>query len=351
MKTHFVTNFPESELLRIRAQMWDMFSSMKSHWCGTVRVGDMHIGIDCRIQNVAEKMSEFFVHNMPGANIDTSDIQMHLFTGNPRNIFAIPDKCECVQIFSTADINSTPDIIVTPTYACIVRENKMLFMAAPEQNNPLVTLVMGENHLLMRQIRHMLYHTSHFFMHGAVVGLDDYGVMISGLSGAGKSTLAAWCAHLGMDFVGDDRVVISMQNGQPIANPVYTTVSTSEQIADFPARVVATNIDRAKDIFVFNPEFKFRHDIPIRAIIEPMRGNYDTPRIVTAPRAGIMAKIVMDYSNMGCLINSPNPINDWHDISKLFQGVEFYHLHLGRSIADNANAICEFIKQKGKKCI
>ena len=48
----------------------------------------------------------------------------------------------------------------------------MLFMAAPEQNNPLVTLVMGENHLLMRQIRHMLYHTSHFFMHGAVVEME-----------------------------------------------------------------------------------------------------------------------------------------------------------------------------------
>ena len=351
MKTHFITNFPESEFNRINTQLWDMFSERSSCWCGVVNVGDSVIGVDCRIENTAEKMSEFFAHNTQNADINNADVQMYLFTGNPYDIINIPDKCECVQIFVGANIATMPDIIVTPTYVSVVRDKKMLFMAASEQNNPMVTLVMGENHLLMRQIRHMLDDADTFFMHGAVVGRDDFGVMLSGLSGAGKSTLAAWCAYLGMDFVGDDRIAINMRDGVPVANPVYTTVSMSEKIANFPARVVATNIDRAKDIYVFNPDFHFRHDIPIRAIIEPVRGNFDAPSIVPVGKTGILATIVTDYSNMGCLINSPNPIKDWRDISNLFAGVDFYHLHIGPNIADNANAICEFIKQKGKICI
>ncbi len=351
MKTCFITNFPSDDFARINMRMRDMFTRISPHWCGTIGVGDDVIGVDCRISNIAEKMSAFFVHNIPGGDFNGANIKISLFTGNPYDIIDIPAKCECVQIFKGANITTMPDIIITPTYACIVRDNEMLFMAAPEHDNPLVTLVMGENHLLMRQIRHMLDGGNTFFMHGAVVGYDDYGIMLSGLSGAGKSTLAAWCAHMGMDFVGDDRIAINVRDSVPMANPVYTTVSMSENIPNFPARVVATNIDRAKDIFVFNPEFVFRHNIPIRAIIEPVRGNFDVPRIVPVNKTGVLAKIVTDYSNMGCLINSPNPINDWRDISNLFAGVEVYHLQIGPNIADNANTICNFIKQKGKICI
>jgi hypothetical protein len=235
--------------------------------------------------------------------------------------------------------------------ASVISTVVFLIMAAPIENNRDVTLIMGENHLLMRQIRHMLSGDRMFFMHGAVVGLDDFGVLISGLSGAGKSTLAAWCAHYGMGFVGDDRIVVCMQNGVPVANPVYTTVSMSEKIPDFPAYVVSTNVDRAKDIYVFNSDFKFCRNMPIRAILEPTRGNFLDAGIIPAEKSGILSKIVMDYSNMGCLVNSPNPINDWRDISNLFQNVDFYRLNLGDCIADNAMKICDFIKQKGKICI
>ena len=351
MKTHFIKNFPLSEFNRVCAIMADMFSQAESYWHGTVGVGCKSIGVDCRVKNTAERMSEFFVDNTPGADINASDIQMHLFTGEPRDIFNIPEKCECIQFFCSGDIGVSPDIIVTPTYACIVRGKEMLFMAAPIENNRDVTLIMGENHLLMRQIRHMLSGDGMFFMHGAVVGLDDFGVLISGLSGAGKSTLAAWCAHYGMGFVGDDRIVVCMQNGVPVANPVYTTVSMSEKIPDFPAYVVSTNVDRAKDIYVFNSDFKFCRNMPIRAILEPTRGNFLDAGIIPAEKSGILSKIVMDYSNMGCLVNSPNPINDWRDISNLFQNVDFYRLNLGDCIADNAMKICDFIKQKGKICI
>jgi hypothetical protein len=46
------------------------------------------------------------------------------------------------------------------------------------------------------------------FVHGAGVGLDGHGVLVAGAGGSGKSTTAVLCAAAGLQFAGDDYVVI-----------------------------------------------------------------------------------------------------------------------------------------------
>ncbi len=46
------------------------------------------------------------------------------------------------------------------------------------------------------------------FVHGAGVGLDGRGVLVAGAGGSGKSTTALLCADAGLQFVGDDYVVV-----------------------------------------------------------------------------------------------------------------------------------------------
>ncbi|MGD2052093.1 MAG: hypothetical protein PVI35_06425 [Acidimicrobiia bacterium] len=46
------------------------------------------------------------------------------------------------------------------------------------------------------------------FVHGAGVGIDGHGVLIAGAGGSGKSTTAVLCADAGLQFAGDDYVVI-----------------------------------------------------------------------------------------------------------------------------------------------
>ena len=61
-------------------------------------------------------------------------------------------------------------------------------------------------------------------IHASCVAVEGRGVLILGTSGAGKSALALQMMALGADLVSDDRVALSMQNGQVIADavpPIY----------------------------------------------------------------------------------------------------------------------------------
>ncbi len=46
------------------------------------------------------------------------------------------------------------------------------------------------------------------FVHGAGVGLNGHGALIAGAGGSGKSTTALLCADAGLQFAGDDYVVV-----------------------------------------------------------------------------------------------------------------------------------------------
>ena len=66
-------------------------------------------------------------------------------------------------------------------------------------------------------------HSGMFLLHGAAVGKGGKGVLIGGMGGAGKSTLAVSCLLRGMDFAGDDYVLIS-RRGPHLAMPFFHTV-------------------------------------------------------------------------------------------------------------------------------
>lgn len=65
-------------------------------------------------------------------------------------------------------------------------------------------------------------------IHGAAVGLQGQGVILSGLSGAGKSSLAAACLMSGMQYVSDDTMFLDLQNGK--AYPMCSTIHLAPEI-------------------------------------------------------------------------------------------------------------------------
>ncbi len=58
-------------------------------------------------------------------------------------------------------------------------------------------------------------------VHAGAVADDHGAVLLGGNSGAGKSTSTMACAHGSLDVLGDDQVIIEIDNGAPIAHPVY----------------------------------------------------------------------------------------------------------------------------------
>lgn len=59
--------------------------------------------------------------------------------------------------------------------------------------------------------------------HAAVVGEDGRAVLLAGPSGAGKSTTALACLGAGLDYLGDDTVMLGMAEGRVTAHSLYST--------------------------------------------------------------------------------------------------------------------------------
>jgi hypothetical protein len=72
-------------------------------------------------------------------------------------------------------------------------------------------------------------------VHAGAVGMDGRGLLLAGAGGAGKSTLAVTCLEAGMDYVGDDYVLLS-SGPRPRARALYGTAKLDDgAIGSVPA--------------------------------------------------------------------------------------------------------------------
>lgn len=73
----------------------------------------------------------------------------------------------------------------------------------------------------------------YLLLHGAVVGVDGVGALITAPSGKGKSTLALAGLISGMEYVSEDYVLVSREGpavGHPILSTAYLTTQTLEML-------------------------------------------------------------------------------------------------------------------------
>jgi hypothetical protein len=82
------------------------------------------------------------------------------------------------------------------------------------------------------------------FVHAGAIGLGDSAVLVGGPSGSGKSTTALACLLDGLDYLGDDYVLVDDQSAT-----IYSLYSAAklqpEQVTAFPElRAALTNADR-----------------------------------------------------------------------------------------------------------
>ena len=351
MRTHYVKNFPIDKYNAIMAQYEKLAISSTPLWRGTVDIGPQQIYIQCHIPELAKQIPDWFISTYENATPDEATPQLYLFDGVESDLLNRPADCEICHIFCGDAITNTPDIIAAHNFTFIRDARRVFFRGLKYSIDSDVRLVMGENHILMRQIKCLLENTDTQMFHGAVIGCGDFGVMLSGLSGAGKSTLAAQCLKRGLDYVGDDRIAITKISNEIIANPVYTTISFTNDMPDFPAHYIAKNYTKEKNIYRFNNDFRFRHNLPIRTIISPVKTINSAPRIVPGDKQAIISHIVTDYSNISNMVHSPTPLLDAIKIRELFESCEFLNLELGPNISENCDILCNFITKRMKNAI
>lgn len=118
-------------------------------------------------------------------------------------------------ILSMADLESGRAVVWLPSHSGVVAFWRV---------RPLRTVL---DWALARPGRHLV--------HAGAVGVDGRGVLLAGPGKAGKSTTAAACLDGGMQFAGDDYVLVSAGE-RPVAHPLFGILRLDDRsLAGFPS--------------------------------------------------------------------------------------------------------------------
>ena len=131
-------------------------------------------------------------------------------------------------------------------------------------------------------------------IHGAAVALDGRGILLTAPGGSGKSTTALMCALAGMDYLGDDYVVIDPQLRQ--IHMVYQTaklfvpsLALLPQLED--AVINRDKLDRDKGIlFLDNADVTMSTSAALTAIVVPQVDTASKTRLKSiSPQDALLA--------------------------------------------------------------
>jgi predicted O-methyltransferase YrrM len=129
------------------------------------------------------------------------------------------------------------------------------------------------------------------FVHAGAVGADGGGVLLAGASGSGKSTTALACVDAGLEYAGDDYVILTT-DGAPRAHCVYTTAKLDSGALERLPRLAAAVVDHRRgtenkavlDIHAYRPEV-VRSSLPVDGIVVPVVGRSERLRVRRASAA------------------------------------------------------------------
>lgn len=341
MPTNYIKNFDINQFKELYKKLSCERAEKKPFWIGTVYIGQQPLYIECYVKWLADKIPEYFFKSVPGVHIKNSK-ELYILNSGVKKFMNNLDVWTTNVYWCDENIYRCPDLIAH--FNCIFGKWENVYFIS-EDNDKLSNFYhLGENHLLMRLFRYIFDTDENIVLHGAVVGNDSHGVLITGLSGAGKSTLAAHCLRNGMKFISDDRVALHKENNEIFAEPIYTTLSLIEKIDGLKIKSVSKPSGCTKDIIVLDKS-QISESMKITAVIEPIKTDSNEPHLNEVPKAPVLTRICSDYSNFSLLTRSMNPLDDYKKIAGLFSNIPTYSLQLSKSVEDNAMTVINFINQ------
>lgn len=124
--------------------------------------------------------------------------------------------------------------------------------------------------------------------HAAAVGVDGHGLLLIGKSGSGKSTAALTCLRQGLDFVGDDYILLTT-DPMPQAHSLYSSAKMHDEtlekfFPDWTVYVGARVGPEAKGVLFLRdlPGIRLRSTLKLLGIVAPQRTDDIFPTITPA---------------------------------------------------------------------
>ena len=187
----------------------------------------------------------------------------------------------------------------------------------------------------------------YLLIHGAAVGSGGKGALIIAPSGGGKSTLSLAALQLGMDFAGEDFVLVPRE-GEPVAHALFPTGNLLPDTMDlFPSLAENALIYMERkgkfvvDLSAYENEFKNR--IPLDVLVYPVVCNESTPSIV--PSHSTQRFMMATASAAKQVKSRANLAESMRAIVARLKGIPAYEMRLASDPMANAWALQEFLTQ------
>jgi hypothetical protein len=182
-------------------------------------------------------------------------------------------------------------------------------------------------------------------VHGGAVGTDVGAVLLAGPSGAGKSTCALACLLGGLDYLGDDYVLLDTE-GEPSVHCVYSSAKLNpDHVGIVPSLVpLITNpgqLGTEKALWFLHAHYprQVRRRLPLRAVLVPRVGRGRECRIERISAAS--ALLALAPSTIVQLRGAPDAALEW--MARCLAQFPCYRLDLGREPAAMADAVREVL--------
>jgi hypothetical protein len=201
----------------------------------------------------------------------------------------------------------------------------------------------------LRAVLHLgLHGPGRLLVHAAALGRGRTGMLLAGAAGAGKSTTALACVLAGLDYAGDDYVVLDLGGSQPLAHSIYGTAKIAPSArALLPG--LATRLgevageDREKlvvDLAASWPQ-QMRASVPVGALVLPSLGGRRRPQLTPcSPGQALRAlapTTINQLPSVGGSALAP--------LSELVRRVPAYSLELGDSPAAAAAVLVALLEE------
>jgi len=203
-------------------------------------------------------------------------------------------------------------------------------------------------HIFVQTFNKILKSPTSNLGHGAVVGLQDKGVLLCGIGYRGKSTFAVNALLDGFDYVSDDYLVLGKDGDVLRSWPIYSIITLSPVVyksmyARLNATFVSNNARKDKYVFnIANYHDQFKMGYPIKLCMYPVFVDTTEPSIALGGKNKAVQELVLST------VRQMGDLEDVITVSKLYgfvEGLPFYQFNLTKNIDKNTQCLRKFLEQ------
>ena len=209
-----------------------------------------------------------------------------------------------------------------------------------------------QGHIFVQMFNKILRDKNSNLVHGAVVGMNNNGILFCARGQRGKSTLTVLSMMEGFEYVSDDYLVLEQENDNLYSHPIYSIITLSPRMYNElydrleGCRFVSNNARKDKyvvNISKFHPQFKKKYPIKVCIFPEIVSDPEPSIRLCNSEEKGRAITQLIQST-----VSQMQDTNSHETILKLLNMVkdfEFYKLNLCNNIVQNTEYLKDFISK------